>query len=205
MDDVVGAYARRSAEYAERLGRMEATAQPDRELVRAWALSCGGPVVDLGCGPGHWTAYLHDAGVEVHGLDPVRELVDIARAANPAVDYRVGSVADLDPGAYQGVLAWYSLIHLIPAELPGALRAIRAALRPGGRFLVGFFEGPEATPFDHAVTTAWYWPVGDMAEQLRAAGFVDESVVRRQDDGARPHAAISAVTDRRPTPSPGRW
>lgn len=187
-----GAYAARAAEYASALGTMEATAAPDRELIRGWVLACDGQVVDAGCGPGHWTAYLREAGVEASGIDPVREFVELARVAHPGVEYRVGSFDGLAPNAFDGVLAWYSLIHLAPADLPAALEAIRRSLRPGGSLLAGFFAGEVLEPFDHAVVTAWFWPMALMAERLREAGFAVEHQEQRHDEGSRPHAAIIA-------------
>lgn len=74
----------------------------------------------------------------MRGIDPVPALVEIARARRPDVDVRLGGVDDLpgvpgSDGGYGGILAWYSLIHLDPVALPGALARIRGALRPGGR------------------------------------------------------------------------
>ena len=38
-----------------------------------------GKVLDLGCGPGHLTAYLHARAVDVSGIDPVPEFIAHAR------------------------------------------------------------------------------------------------------------------------------
>ena len=37
-------------------------------------------VLDLGCGPGQWSAYLHSLGAEVVGVDLVEEFIAHARA-----------------------------------------------------------------------------------------------------------------------------
>ena len=82
-----------------------------------------GPVLDVGCGPGHWTALLHRLGVEVTGVDVVPEFLVHARATHPDVRYRRGSMTDLGApeGSLAGILAWYSTIHLLPADLPSVL------------------------------------------------------------------------------------
>lgn len=189
----VADYTRRAAEYAELLGSMEATAAPDRALVERWARGTSGPLLDLGCGPGHWTAHLAALGYDVRGLDPVRVFIEIARRAHPHVDYGLGGVESLPADArWGGILAWYSLIHLPPAEMPNALARIRGALRPGGTVLLGFFDGAHIEPFDHAVTTAHRWPVAALSTALAAEGLVVEHTERRTDPGARPHAAILA-------------
>lgn len=200
-DHVRTAYAERALEYATLLGHVEDLAPQDRDHLEGWAARVDGPILDLGCGPGHWTAHLADRGHEVRGIDPVPAFVAIARARRPDVDVRLGGVDDLPgvsgpDGGYGGILAWYSLIHLDPAALPGALAAIRGALRPGGRLLLGLFDGGDATgpePFDHAVVTAYRWPAPVVVDLLRAARLEPVNVVRRTDPGSRPHLAIEAV------------
>jgi ubiquinone/menaquinone biosynthesis C-methylase UbiE len=58
--------------YAERLGDELAGKPLDRALLRAFAeqLAAGAPgvVVDVGCGPGHVTAFLAGCGLAVAGL-----------------------------------------------------------------------------------------------------------------------------------------
>lgn len=189
----VAAYARRAAEYAELLGPMEATAAPDRALVERWSAGVDGPLLDLGCGPGHWTAFLVGLGADAVGMDPVPEFVEIARRSHPHVDYRLGDVSMPAPeGAWAGVLAWYSLIHLQPAEMPGALSRIRAALRPGKSVLLGFFDGERTEPFDHAVAPAWAWDIAELAAAFEQASLGIEHTERRQDPGLRPHGAVLA-------------
>lgn len=193
-DAAVAAYGARAQEYADAFGSMEDTALADREVVEAWAIRCTGPVVDLGCGPGHWTAWLHGLGHDVVGVDPTPEFVEIARAAHDGADFRVGTFDGIEQGCATGVLAWYSLIHLEPAEVPAALARIRDVLRPGGRVLLGFFDGERVEPFEHAVTRAWFWPVGEMSRLLEEAGFTVERTHQRPADGStRAHGAIEAV------------
>jgi SAM-dependent methyltransferase len=184
-------------------------ADDDRRTIEAWAARTAAAthaparILDAGCGPGHWTAHLVEHGHDADGIDPVPRFVEIARRAHPTVRYRTAAFADLAAGGllhddaqtappYDGILAWYSLIHTAPEAVPTTLRLLRSALRPGGRLLVGFFAGPDLEPFDHAVTRAYYWPVRLMADALTAAGFTVEQSDERHDDGSRPHAALHA-------------
>ncbi len=192
---VQSAYAVRAGEYAEQLGHMDAVAEPDRRLVLDWATDLTGPVVDVGCGPGHWTAYLHDHGVEVSGVDPVPEFVAHARDAHPGITFDCGTAERLDAadGELGGVLGWYSLIHHTPDRVPVVLTEFARVLRPGGALLLGFFEGPVFEPFDHAVTTAYRWPVDALTALVEDAGFTVTSTHTRTDPGARPHGGITAT------------
>src|SRR5690606_26353747 len=67
------AYARRAEEYTELLGSVEVMAPVDVRRIETWARTFCGPLLDLGCGPGHWTAHLAALGLDVEGWDPVEE------------------------------------------------------------------------------------------------------------------------------------
>ena len=188
---VWSAYSARAKEYAAALGHMEATSQEDRQLIARWARGVQGRIVDLGCGPGHWTAYLHDLGLEVEGVDPVEGFIEIARAQHPHVTYRQGSSACLPAGSYGAVLAWYSLIHIPPQDLPGTLASLRDSLTPRGSLLIGFFAGDRAEEFPHAVTPAYCWRPQELASLLERSGFTVLDMERRQVSGARDHGSIS--------------
>lgn len=139
------AYGARAAEYVQAVGTMEATAPQDRALVERWAAQTAGPLLDLGCGPGQWTAHLAGRGHDVVGMDPATGFLEIARRAHPALRFRDGGVEDLDPAEpWGGILAWYSLIHLDPAGVPTALARVHACLVPGGRALIGFFAADDS-------------------------------------------------------------
>ncbi|WP_307079370.1 class I SAM-dependent methyltransferase [Arthrobacter pascens] len=167
----------------------------DRRRIERWAGKISGPVIDAGCGPGHWTDFLHKRGIDISGVDLVPEFIERARVRFPDVSFRVSSLRALDvaDGSLNGVLAWYSLIHLTPAELPHILSELARVLGLQGHLLVGFFEGASAEPLDHAITEAYYWSVGQISRLLADAGFEVLDVETRQDPGRRPHAAIAAI------------
>lgn len=195
VGEVQRAYRARAAEYAEHLGAMDAVAEPDRDLVQSWAQALTGPVLDVGCGPGHWTAHLHQHGISITGIDPTPEFIAHARAAHPGVSFRDGRAEHLDvpDGSLGGVLAWYSLIHSEPADVTAALTEFARAVRPGGGLLIGFFEGPVFEAFDHAITTAYRWPVDALSTLIQQAGFTVAETHTRTDPGVRPHGAIVAT------------
>ncbi|GAB09713.1 putative methyltransferase [Gordonia araii NBRC 100433] len=190
------AYASRVAEYIQVCGTIETADPRDRDLVASWARDIDGPIVDVGCGPGQWTAFLHDDGASVVGVDPVPEFIDEARRRYPDAHYAVGRAGALDfpPGSKAGILAWFSLIHVDPAALDPVLDDVARVLKPGGRLLVGFFEGPELVRFEHKVYPAWYWPTADLTRRLDAAGFsVVETRTRMDPASTRSGGSISAV------------
>ena len=109
-------------------------------LVRA---DGGGPVADVGCGPGHVTAYLHEHGADAFGIDLSPAMIDLARHDHPGLRFEVGSMTDLPlpDASVAAVLACWSLIHIPDREVPGVLGHFRRALRPGGLLLLGFHVG----------------------------------------------------------------
>ncbi|WP_320774990.1 class I SAM-dependent methyltransferase [Streptomyces sp. CRN 30] len=143
-----------------------------------------GPVAELGCGPGPVTAHLRDLGLDVFGVDLSPVMVGLAREAYPDLRFAVGDMGalDLEDGALRGVVSWYSLIHVPPREVPGYLAEFGRVLAPGGHLLLGFFEaeGEPVTAFDHKVTTAYRWPIDELAGQAREAGFVEVGRMLRE-------------------------
>lgn len=189
------AYGARAAEYTKQLGTMDAVAEDDRLLVEAWADRVDGVLADVGCGPAHWTAHLASRGHEVTGIEPVEEFVTHAHRTHPEVRVKPGSFQTLPVAAFDGILGWYSIIHTPPVEMPLLLERAHQALRPGGSLPLGFFASDQVEAFDHAVTTAWYWPVDELAGVMTAAGFTVVDRGTRQDPGARRHGWIEAVGD----------
>ena len=61
-------------------------------LDRVAAHADGGPVVEVGSGPGHVTAYLAEAGADAFGIDLSPGMVDEARRRYPEGSYEVGDL-----------------------------------------------------------------------------------------------------------------
>lgn len=113
------------------------------ESVRA---AGGGPVADVGCGPGHVTAYLHELGVDAFGIDLSPGMIDVARRDHPQLRFEVRSMTELDlPAAsVAGLLAWQSLIHIPDDDMPTVFGYFHTALRPGGPLQLLFHVGQES-------------------------------------------------------------
>ncbi|MGO1538850.1 MAG: class I SAM-dependent methyltransferase [Leucobacter sp.] len=193
-DGVTQAYSARADEYVRVVGKIEHAAQEDRDYVLSWAKELSGPVLDVGCGPGQWTNFLHHEDVDIEGVDPVVAFIEDALARYPSARYRVASAEQLGVGGSSlgGVLAWYSLIHTDPDSIDAPIAEFARCIAPGGGLVVGFFDGPARESFDHAVTTAYYWSVDALSEHIERAGFtIVDSEIRRSPN-ARPHGVITA-------------
>lgn len=145
-DRVRAAYDAVAVPYAEALADELSVLPLESWLLGRIAAEAGPhPVVEVGCGPGHVTAHLAALGVDAHGIDVSPAMIEQARLLFPDGSYQVGDLRRLmRPAAADGwgaVLAWYSLNHFAPSELPGAVAALVRPLRPGGLLVLAAHTG----------------------------------------------------------------
>ena len=110
------AYDTVAAAYEELARSLLADSPMDRALLGLFAEQVlaggGGPVGDLGCGPGRITVHLDSLGLDAFGVDLSPGMVAVARRRHPRLRFDVGSLTalDLQDGGLAGALAWYSEI-----------------------------------------------------------------------------------------------
>ncbi|WP_280490540.1 class I SAM-dependent methyltransferase [Nocardia carnea] len=186
-DAVASLYAELFSDMLDALPLERALLAAFTELVRA---NSGGPVADIGCGPGQVTAHLHGLGSSVFGIDLSSAMVALARQAYPDLRFEQGSMTalDLPDAGLGGILAFYSTIHIQPEQLPVVFAEFERVLAPGGYLLLGFFAGADRQPqeFDHKVVPAYRWSPDSLAELLASAGFVEDGrLLREPHEGER--------------------
>jgi SAM-dependent methyltransferase len=162
----------------------------------------GGPVADVGCGPGYVTRFLHDAGVDAFGIDLSPEMVAIARRDHPDLRFEVGTMTDLDldDDSVAGIVAFWSVIHIPDHAVPGVLGKFRRVLRPRSPLLVGFHVGDETQHTSEGYTgrpidvDSHHRRPSTMTGWFRDAGFeIEAELVLRPDEDV-PGAVIFART-----------
>ena len=180
--------------YADGL-RDELSGKPlDRALLAALLEQrpAGTPVGDLGCGPGHVTGWLAAQGLAMQGaaavgIDLSPGMIEVARREQSGAEFRVGDLLGLPAadGEFGAVIAFYSVIHLNPGELPAALAEMYRVLRPGGLALLTFHVGTEVRHFsawlghDVDVDFRFHEP-RDMVAALISAGFTLQAQLERR-------------------------
>jgi SAM-dependent methyltransferase len=122
----------------------------DRAFLDAFAERCRGPIVDVGCGPGHVARYLADRGARVEGVDLSPEMIAEATASHPAIAFRTADMFDLPyaAGSLAGIVAFYAIVHLPTDELAGVAREFHRVLAPGGLAAIAFHAGSDTVHVD---------------------------------------------------------
>ena len=192
--DVRESYDSAARAYAEHLATELDRKPLDRHLLNrfAEAMSGGGLVADLGCGPGHVARYLSEQGVRMVGIDLSPEMVRIATELQPDIEFRVGDMTALDllDGSLAGVIAFYAIVHFKPDELGPVFREMRRVLSPGGLVLLAFHVGEEVVHVDDLfgapVSLDFRFHVPErVIEALESARFtVMERIERQPYEGA---------------------
>ncbi|WP_375504896.1 class I SAM-dependent DNA methyltransferase [uncultured Jatrophihabitans sp.] len=150
----------------------------------------GAQVLDSGCGTGRMSRYVSDRGCRVRGVDLSPGMIAVARREHADISTQVASITDLPfPDAeFDGVLLWYSVIHIADEDLPAVFREARRVLRPGGFALIAFQSGQgsrdvgggfRALGYDVRLTR-FHRTADDVAEMLASAGLAEQArLVRR--------------------------
>jgi trans-aconitate 2-methyltransferase len=140
-------------------------------------------VLDLGCGTGHLTARIAEAGAKVVGIDASPEMIAEARRLFPNIVFEVADARDFAFDEPFDAVFSNAVLHWVkpPEE---AVACVRRALGPGGRFVAEFGGRGNVTAIVGALDTAsraiglgawehpWYYPsIGEYAPLLERAGL----------------------------------
>jgi SAM-dependent methyltransferase len=183
-----------AAAYADQLSDELRRKPLDRALLTAFAeqVRTGGPVRarvwDVGCGPGHVTAFLAGLGLDAAGIDLSGQMVAQARARHPDLEFSVGSMTALPApdGTWDGLVCFYALIHMIEdADVRTALAEFRRVLADGGLLLLAVHAGEEVRHsqewFGAPVDVSFrFFDPGWLSAELDRASFTVEALTRRQ-------------------------
>jgi trans-aconitate methyltransferase len=152
------------------------------DLVALLAPASGERVLDLGCGTGHLTAKIAEAGADVVGLDSSASMVAQARQNFPKLKFQLGDARDFHTEVKFDAVFSNAALHWVP-EAEAAVRSIAGALKPGGRLVLEMgakgntlrvMEAVEAVLREagYPALHAWYFPsVAEYSALLEKHGF----------------------------------
>jgi SAM-dependent methyltransferase len=188
ITDVQTSYDRVAAEYVQRIYEELESKPLDRQLLDRFAARLqGGTACDLGCGPGHVARFVDQRGVHVSGVDLSPVMVEWAQRLNPEIEFRQGDMLSLDfeDGVWDGVIAFYSIIHIPRSRVAHALGEMKRVLRPGGLLLLAFHVGDDVLHLDewwgqNVSVDFFSFRPEEMKGFLESAGFSVEEIIERE-------------------------
>ncbi|MFC7045032.1 class I SAM-dependent methyltransferase [Halobacteriaceae archaeon GCM10025711] len=159
-------------------------------------------VLDAGCGAGLPFTERLDWSFDVVGLDVSRAQLRRARRHVPDASFCEGDMTHLPfaDDAFDGVTAFYSVIHVSSEEHPDVFGEFARVLRPGGLALLVVgdveWEGTNEDWLDADVTMHWSYPDRETSlARLRDAGFTVRWHRAVPDDLGSEHVFVLAERD----------
>ncbi|HDP95493.1 MAG TPA: class I SAM-dependent methyltransferase [Candidatus Aminicenantes bacterium] len=107
------------------------------QTLRKVPLSTRPHLLEVGCGAGYASAYLHGRYASYTGIDHSGKLVDIARARHrgTGMQFVQADLMKFDPEESFDLVLMIGVLHHLE-EIPAAVRKVRTLLKPGGYFVV---------------------------------------------------------------------
>ena len=86
-----------------------------------------GWILDLGCGMGHYSSYMHNKGYSVVGVDFSSEMINLAKQDNGDIEFVEHDICDLsflNGRKFEGIVIAYVLQHLSKDEVLGLFKSL---------------------------------------------------------------------------------
>ena len=116
-------------------------------MMEATDIGSGKSVLDIGCGTGHSSALIKEAGAAVVGVDASQGMVDYANTTFNGVDFQVGGIEELAFGDDEFDVVFAANSVQYAADLGTALFELGRVCKPGGSIVAGLFGPPEAVSY----------------------------------------------------------
>jgi len=112
---------------------------PEEEKIFNKYLKKGNSILDLGCGTGRTTHYLHKKGLKVKGIDISKAMIEGANKINPEIEFEVGDARKLDISSetFDNVLFSFNGLDYLHPEKSRlqALNEVHRILKNEGLFI----------------------------------------------------------------------
>jgi SAM-dependent methyltransferase len=186
---ILDCYNKTAAAYAEELFDELKHKPFDRLLLSYFAKENKGKgkTLDLGCGPGQTTRFLHEQGLpDILGTDLSTAMVQKAIALSHSLHFEQADMLSLPyaNNSFGSAIAFYAIVHFNEDELKKAFAEVRRVLKKGGQFLFSFHIGSETIHrtelFGQEVDIDFYFfETNALVDKAREAGFNTVDIIER--------------------------
>ncbi len=118
--------------------------KPDIQLADEFlTMMSGRKILDVGCGPGHYSSHFIDKGYSVDAIDTSYEMLRIAKERDSRIRTRSLDMSKLDYSAstFDGLWVCASLPHIPKEQVDAVLQGFRRVLKHDGCMLVNVIIG----------------------------------------------------------------
>lgn len=189
-ENVLDCYNKTASAYAAKYGDELAHKHLDTLLLKAFAEENKAEPkwLDLGCGPGQTTRFLHDLGITgITGTDLSPNMISEAKKLHPSIHFETADMLQLPyaDNSFGAAVAFYAIVHFSIEQVLLALHEIKRVLEPGGQLLFSFHVGNEVNHFDNFLgeqvdISFYFFETAKIIEILLAAGFSIIDIIERQ-------------------------
>jgi len=111
--------------------------------------------LDLGCGMGHYSAYMHSKGLDVVGVDFSSGMLDIARKNSPGINFIEADISNLPDtldNDFNAVVLAFVIHHISKEETNKCLKDLKKYLKKEAYLMIIYRSGKntlvEEEPFN---------------------------------------------------------
>ncbi len=100
-------------------------------------LSKDDSILDIGCGAGQKTRYIHKLGYKIIGLDFSEKMIEVAKRQAPDITFGVADIYEIDkyPQTFDAVFVQAVLLHIPKSRIVEVINKMLSVLNKGGIYL----------------------------------------------------------------------
>lgn len=144
-DDIVNVYSKVAEKYAEAFIHELDSKPLDKKLYELFASKAekNGHCLEIGCGPGEISAYLHSLGMRITGVDKSTGMIEQAKKHNKNITFVQGDVFNLpfENNSIDGIAAPYLIVNFSGGEIKKSFQEMNRVLKSNSPLLIVFHAG----------------------------------------------------------------
>jgi cyclopropane fatty-acyl-phospholipid synthase-like methyltransferase len=127
----------------------------------------GKTILDLGCGMGHYSKYMHNHNFTVTGIDFSTSMLEIAKSTNIGIEFINHDICDLsvlNNRKFDGIVIAYVLQHLSKKEVLDLFNSINSHIVDDGYLLLFLRQGDSIVEEIEPLNTAFKYSINEYSK-----------------------------------------